>query len=86
MHKCYVGQQSYIHQHSTDYREGRSIPGIQDDIFNAFLSKLLGSSDFPREVADELRILWNSNSLASKERILEAIKKGIGSESKNKGD
>ena len=49
--------------------------GIQEDIFEEFLEKLRGNEKFPDSIAADLRRLWEEGEIASKEKILEVIKR-----------
>lgn len=49
----------------------------QDEIFNAFIEKLVSNPKFPLETIGQLRILWSENELTSEDKILKAIEKGV---------
>jgi len=51
--------------------------GLQEDIFKAFFSKLEDDKGITKKVVDELRRLWESNELASEERILKTLDEEI---------
>lgn len=49
---------------------------IQEDIFEEFFEKLEEHEEFSPLVLGELKKLWESGEIASRERILQAIEKG----------
>lgn len=51
--------------------------GVQEEIFEEFFKKLREDRDFPEITAEELKKLWENNEIASQEKILNAIKRGI---------
>ncbi|MCX9085504.1 MAG: hypothetical protein OIN87_11995 [Candidatus Methanoperedens sp.] len=50
--------------------------GIQEDIFNEFFRKLESDEKFPDLIVKELKTLWESGEISSKEKLLEVIKIG----------
>jgi len=50
--------------------------GIQAEIFEEFFKKLEENEKFPVSIIEELKKLWNSGEVISREKILEVIKKG----------
>jgi len=50
--------------------------GIQEDIFECFFDKLRKDAEFPNEIVEELRKLWESDEIVSKEKILDALAGG----------
>jgi hypothetical protein len=50
--------------------------GIQREIFEEFVEKLGEDKEFPDSVREEIRNLWESGEIISKEKIFEVIKRG----------
>lgn len=59
--------------------------GIQEDIFEEFFRKLREDAEFPNKVVEELRKLWESHEIASKEKLFNILKRGIEDAGKNQG-
>jgi len=59
--------------------------GIQEDIFEDFFDRLEKDAEFPNEIVEKLRKLWESDEIASKEKILKALTGGIEDTSNNQG-
>jgi len=51
--------------------------GIQEDILGDFFGKLEKDADFPNDIVEKLRKLWESGEILSKEEILNALLGGI---------
>jgi len=51
--------------------------GIQEDIIGDFFGKLEKDADFPNDIVEKLRKLWESGEILSKEEILNALLGGI---------
>lgn len=51
--------------------------GIQEDILGDFFGKLENDADFPNDIVEKLRKLWESGEILSKEEILNALLGGI---------
>jgi len=51
--------------------------GIQEDVFEDFFGKLKKDAEFPNEIVEKLRKLWESGEVVSKEKILNALIGGI---------
>lgn len=51
--------------------------GIQEDIIGDFFGKLEKDADFPNDIVEKLRKLWESGENLSKEEILNALLGGI---------
>jgi len=47
--------------------------GIQEDILGDFFGKLEKDADFPNDIVEKLRKLWESGEILSKEEILNAL-------------
>lgn len=60
--------------------------GIQEEIFGTFLAKLTEDPEFPSELIEELKRLWESNEIASEDNIIKAFKEKIGDAGKVKSD
>ena len=56
--------------------------GIQEDVFEDFLEELEKDADFPENIVEKLKKLWESNEI-SKEKILDALAGGIEDTSNN---
>lgn len=50
--------------------------GIQEEIFEEFLKKLVEDEKFPDSIIEELRKLQESGEIISQEKIFEIIKRG----------
>ena len=50
--------------------------GIRDEIFEDFLKKLKEDKEFPNTIIEELKRLFEREEIVSREKILDAIKKG----------
>jgi len=50
--------------------------GIQEEIFGNFFKKLVDAK-LPEDLIKELRILLEKGEIESKEKILEAVKRGV---------
>lgn len=57
--------------------------GIQEDIFEQFFKKLEEDEKFPDLILEELKRLWEKGEIASQEKILEVIKRGVGDANKD---
>jgi len=62
------------------------LQGIEQEIFESFFEKLNADKEFPSEVVQELRKLWESEEITSEQRILEAIEEGVENGSKSQGN
>jgi hypothetical protein len=62
------------------------VRSVQDEIFEVFIKKLKEKSDFPDSVAEKLEVLWREEGIASREKILEAIKEGCQDDGENQGN
>lgn len=51
--------------------------GIEEDIFESFFAELNQDDEIPKKLVEELRKLWKSGEIASKEIILSIIEKGV---------
>lgn len=49
---------------------------ISEEIFKEFLKELEKDKEFPKLIIEELKNLWKSEEVISKEKILGAIKRG----------
>ena len=59
--------------------------GIQEDVFKDFFDKLKKDADFPNEIVEKLRKLWESGKMISEEKILDALTGGIKNTHNNQG-
>ena len=57
--------------------------GIYKDIFEEFFGKLIEDKKIPTSTVNKLKEIWKSDEIASQEKILEAIKKGLENVSKD---
>lgn len=57
--------------------------GIQEDIVEQFFKKLEEDEKFPDLILEELKRLWEKGEIASQEKILEVIKRGVGDANKD---
>ncbi len=57
--------------------------GIQEDIAEQFFKKLEEDEKFPDLILEELKRLWEKGEIASQEKILEVIKRGVGDANKD---
>ena len=60
--------------------------GIQEDVFEGFFKKLEDDKDLPDSAVKELKRLWESGEIASQEKILEVVERGIENASENQND
>ncbi len=51
--------------------------GIKEDIFEDFFRKLAEDEEIPDSIVNELKELWKNEGIASQEKILEVIEKGV---------
>ena len=59
--------------------------GIQEDIFGAFLAKLKEDAEFPSDLIEELKRLWETNEITF-EDIIKALKENVGDAGEDKDD
>lgn len=50
---------------------------IKEDIFSQFQEKLKADDSIPKKVISQITLLLDNNELTSKEKLLEAIEKGM---------
>jgi len=60
--------------------------GIQDDILEAFFTKLGKDEDFSENIVRKLRRLWENKNLTHEEKILQILKDEIKDAGQNKSD
>ncbi|MHA1400504.1 MAG: hypothetical protein ACTSQE_09155 [Candidatus Heimdallarchaeaceae archaeon] len=60
--------------------------GIQEEIFEGFFKKLEDDEDFPDSIVEELKRLWESGEIASREKILGVVERGCENGSKNQNN
>jgi hypothetical protein len=57
--------------------------GIKEEIFDTFFDKLMADDSFPEATLEELKELYEQNSLNSEDKIIIAIEKGFENGSEN---
>lgn len=74
----------YCLVHDSGWEESKI--GIEEDVFDAFFARLREDEGFSSEIVEKLRQLWESNDIASKERILHILREEIKDASEGKSD
>lgn len=49
----------------------------QKEVFEEFLDKLKEDTEFPSELIEELKRLWEANEITSEDNILKALKEKV---------
>ncbi len=60
--------------------------GIQEDIFSEFFKRLEEDEGLSDSVVDELKSLWESGEIGSKDKIFDTIKRGFEDVGKDQED